>query len=73
MLLVLWIVAIVAGTAVGTAKGHGLAGFLLSFFLAWFGVIIVVFLPRRRPPQNITNINNVVNNPGYVPGLKDGE
>jgi hypothetical protein len=62
MLLILWIVAIVVGTAVGAARGHGVAGFFLSLFLSWFGVAITLLLPRKSPPANITNIHNEINN-----------
>jgi hypothetical protein len=54
----LWIAAIVVGTVIGTGKGHGLAGFLLSFFLAWFGVVIVMFLPRKHPQQINVNVRH---------------
>ena len=62
MLLIIWLTAIVVGTAVGAGKGHGIAGFTLSLFLAWFGVLIVLFLPngRQQPPANITNIHNEI-------------
>lgn len=63
MLAIIWLTAIVVGTAIGAGKGHGVAGFTLSLFLAWFGVLIALFLPndRRQPPPNITNIRNEIN------------
>lgn len=53
IILALWIVAVVVGTSVGSAKGHGAAGFFLSLLLAWFGVVIVLLLPRRPRTINV--------------------
>jgi hypothetical protein len=64
IVMVLWIIAIVVGTSVGTSRGHGFAGFLLSFCLAWLGVAIVLLLPRKpHTPSQIVNIHNEVMSP----------
>lgn len=68
IILALWIVAVVVGTSVGSAKGHGLAGFFLALFLSWFGVIIVLLLPHSGPRTINVNIKSEL-----PPKFSDGE
>lgn len=43
---VLWAIWVLVGSVVGAMKGHGLAGFLWTFFLGPIGLIVVLAMPR---------------------------